>query len=84
LGQLPDFALAFVDEIAAGFGMLAVDEGIAHSEYAAADTVAGVDHSNVCAVQHQVASGRQSGQPRSGNQHPNAAERAGRHTCSTW
>src|SRR4029453_11979958 len=52
LRKLPDFALAFVDEIAAGFCMLAADERIAHGENAAADTIAGVDDSHVCPVQH--------------------------------
>jgi hypothetical protein len=84
LSQLPDFALALVDEIAAGFSMLAADEGVAHGEDAPADTIAGINDSYVRAVQHQVASSRQSGQPGSGNQHANAAERAGGHTCSTW
>ena len=41
--QPADFRLAFVDEIGAGFGMLAVEKWLAHCEDAAADAIARVD-----------------------------------------
>ena len=41
--QLADFGLAFVNQIGAGFRMLAAEEGLAYREDAAAHAIACVD-----------------------------------------
>ena len=74
--SVTDFRLAFVDEIRAGFSMLAVEKRLAHREDAAADAIASVDDGDRGPFFRELARGSEAGQSSPGDENGSAAHAA--------
>ena|SRR5438552_1552445 len=81
-GEIPDFVLPIVDQVAAGFTVLTFSERLADGQHAPADAVPGIDDGDLCAAEEEIAGGGETGEPRADDEHLNASEIAG-HICST-
>ena len=75
--QLTDFGLAFVNQVGAGFRMLAAEEGITYREDTASHAIACVDDRDPRPFRPELACGRQPGKSGTSHENGNAAH-AGR------
>ena len=74
-GELANLALATVDHVAAGLGVLPLLEAVAHREHATADAVAGVDDGDLCAHGDQIACRGEAGQTGAGHHDRHSVQR---------
>jgi hypothetical protein len=67
-----------VDHVAAGFGMLAIDERFADGVHASADAVTGIHDRDICAGGDQITRRRQTGEARTGDKDGRSVQRSKR------
>ena len=72
---MTDLGLLLVDHVAAGFGVLLLDESVAQRPDAAADAVSRFDDGDLGAAGQQIARGGEAGESRAGDENRHAAQR---------
>ncbi len=75
LAEGADLALGFVDQVAAGFRVLSLDEAVADGPHAAADALARVNHRDGGAERGQIARRGQPGEPGADDEDGNTVHR---------